>query len=143
MLAKSQIVAQEAPDADFNWIPASTYELLNNPEEIDSISITYKDSQLLEETKQQVRSIVALTHGLDSQDQSILNFSDYAKQQKTINTFFLGMQIFLGIIGVLNLLVAGVGIANATANHHVITASENHLFWYCIKVFTSESALIA
>jgi putative ABC transport system permease protein len=112
MQAKPQIIAQEAPDADYNWIPSSTYELLNNPEEIDSISITYKDPLLLEETKQQIRSIIALNHGLNAQDQSIVNFSDLAKQQKTINTFFLGMQIFLGIIGILNLLVAAVGITN-------------------------------
>ena len=112
MQKKPQLISSEVPDEYMNWIPVTTYELLANPNVINSISITYKDLQQLKQTKQQIQKIIALNHNVDPDDYSIINFTDLAKIQKTVNTFFLGMQIFLGIIGFLTLLVAGVGIAN-------------------------------
>jgi putative ABC transport system permease protein len=112
MQKKPEFMSSEAPDEYLNWIPVSTYQLLANPRYIDRISITYKNLNLLTGTKQQIQQIIALHHNADPDDSSIVNFTDLAKIQNTINTFFYGMQIFLGIIGSLTLLIAGVGIAN-------------------------------
>ncbi len=112
MKKKTQIAATQAPDERSNWIPATTYELLENPLFINSISIAYKNKKMLKQTKQNIQKIVALSHGVDPDDSSIVSFSDLEAQQEKINNFFMGMQIFLGIVGVLTLLVAGVGIAN-------------------------------
>ena len=100
------------PDAYYNFIPSSTYELLNNPQKIDTIAATYEDLKLLPQTQNTIQKIIALNHGFDPNDISILNFSEIAKEQERVNRFFIGMQIFLGIIGGLTLLIAGVGIAN-------------------------------
>ena len=100
------------PDAYLNFIPSSTYELLNNPQKIDTIAVTYEDLKLLPQTQNIIQKIIALNHGFDPNDISILSFSDIAKNQEKTNKFFVGMQIFLGIIGGLTLLIAGVGIAN-------------------------------
>ena len=51
MQKKPQMEAAEAPDDYLNWIPAATYELLNNPKAIDAIEVVYKDLKLLPETK--------------------------------------------------------------------------------------------
>jgi putative ABC transport system permease protein len=112
MQAKPQIVSSQGSDENYNWVPASTYELFANPTGIDSISVTYKDEKLIEDTKSMILKTIALNHKTNPEDTSIINFDDVAKMQKTINTFFLGMQIFLGIVGLLTLMVAGVGIAN-------------------------------
>ncbi|MBN1684430.1 MAG: ABC transporter permease [Gammaproteobacteria bacterium] len=112
MQEKSQLTGTDQPDFFTNWIPISTYETVANPQSIDSISITYKNSEKLDILKKQIQQIVALNHHVDPNDENIINFSDIAKQQKTITDFFLGLQIFLGIVGALTLLVAGVGIAN-------------------------------
>lgn len=112
MQHKPQIVSHESPDEFSNWIPISTYELYTNPKIIDSIDIVYKESSLLPKLKQQVQETIAANHGADRSDTNIVDFTDYAKQQEQINNFFLGMQIFLGIVGALTLLVAGVGISN-------------------------------
>lgn len=112
MQKKPQMEAVEMPDDRLNWIPASTYELLNNPQKVDAIEIAYKDLKLLSQTKITIQKVVALNHGADPSDPSIVNFSDLAKKQEDTNNFFVGMQIFLGIIGALTLLIAGVGIAN-------------------------------
>lgn len=112
MQPKAQMMSAEAPDEDLNWIPVTTYELYSNPQEVDTISIVYKDVNILDKTRKQIQKIVAWNHGADPNDEGVVNFSDLAQSQLEVNKFFLGMQIFLGIIGGLTLLIAGVGIAN-------------------------------
>lgn len=112
MQQRPQLIISEAPEDFFDWIPVSVYDLLANPTSIGSISITYKDLNLLPQTKQAIQKAIALNHSADPNDADIIDFSDLAKAQKTVNTFFTGMQMFLGIIGMLTLLVAGVGVAN-------------------------------
>ena len=112
MQKKPQMHATEIPDDWLNWIPASTYELLNNPQKVDSIEISYKDIKMLAQTKNTIQKVIALNHGANPNDANIVNFSDLEKDQEKTNKFFIGMQIFLGIIGGLTLLIAGIGIAN-------------------------------
>lgn len=112
MQKKSQITGIGMPDSWLNWIPSSTYELLNNPQKIDLIAVAYKDVKNLLQTKANIQKVIALNHGADPGDASIVNFSDIAEEQKKTNDFFVNMQIFLGIVGGLTLLLAGVGIAN-------------------------------
>jgi len=112
MQSKPQMAAHQAADRFDNWIPASTYETFANPSSINSFSMTYKNKTLLDKTKQAIRNIIAMHYRLDPNDKNILTFSDLAERQEKINSFFLGMQVFLGIVGALTLLVAGVGIAN-------------------------------
>jgi putative ABC transport system permease protein len=112
MQHKSQIIAHQAPDAFSNWIPFSTYELYNNPPYMDSIDLTYKNPNLLPELESHIWQIIALNHGADPSDDNLAHFFEFAKRQQKITDFFLGMQVFLGIIGFLTLIVAGVGITN-------------------------------
>jgi putative ABC transport system permease protein len=112
MRKKSQLIATQMPDEYLNWVPVSTYSLYYNPQTIDSISITYKDVKRLKVLEKQIRKVVALNHGADPSDEDIVDFGDLAKRQQSVNTFFFGMEIFLGIVGALTLFIAGVGIAN-------------------------------
>lgn len=112
MQKKSEMVASVSPDASFNWIPASTYELLANPTTVNAIMLEYKDVNKVKETKEQIQEVIAVNHNDDPHDSSVVNFSDLSENQQDVNNFFIGMQIFLGIIGSLTLLIAGVGIAN-------------------------------
>ncbi len=112
MQHKSEMVGRRAADAFSNWIPVTTYELYTNPQIIDSIDLTYKDSSRLDALEQHIIQTIALNHNVDTSDTNLVHFSEFAKREQTINEFFLGMQLFLGIIGVLTLLVAGVGVAN-------------------------------
>lgn len=112
MQKKPQMHFAERPDDELNWIPASTYELLNNPQQIDVIEVSYRDLKLLPQTKTTIQKVIALNHGTDPDDPGIVKFFSLEKEQKETNKFFIGMQIFLGIVGSLTLLIAGVGIAN-------------------------------
>lgn len=112
MQSKSQIVAESAPDSANNWIPVTTLEMFLNAQILNSIDISYRDPKMLGQLEQQIRQVVALNHGFDPNDKDLLNFRDYSKRAEKINSFFFGMQIFLGIVGALTLMVAGVGISN-------------------------------
>jgi len=112
MAPKTQMVGAEGSDEYSNWIPYTTYELMYNPQSIDNFSIMCEDAIQIDLTKRQIQQVIALNHHANPNDDSILVFTDVQQQQKNINDFFFGMQVFLGIIGALTLMVAGVGIAN-------------------------------
>ncbi|MCK4869530.1 MAG: ABC transporter permease [Gammaproteobacteria bacterium] len=113
MKHKTQISGRRAAsDAYVNWIPVSTYKAIANPQRIDSIDITYANSEQLEQLQGHIQQTVALNHGADPADENVVHIREFAKRQAKITGFFFGMQIFLGIVGALTLLVAGVGIAN-------------------------------
>ncbi|MCK4609208.1 MAG: ABC transporter permease [Gammaproteobacteria bacterium] len=112
MQHKPQIIAHQAPDSYNNWIPSSTHELYANPQIINTIDLSYRDVRSLPKLKEHISQIVALNHGVDFTDTNLVHFSEFAKREQQIGGFFLGLQVFLGIVGVLTLLVAGVGIAN-------------------------------
>lgn len=111
-LKKAKLAAIGEPVDYLNWIPATTYEALAGPYAIDSISLTYKDGTDFSSLTQQIRQAVALHHDFDPTDISVIDFIDIVKAQQTVTNLFVGMQIFLGLIGALTLLIAGVGIAN-------------------------------
>jgi putative ABC transport system permease protein len=112
MQKKPQIVAREAPDEFDNWIPLSTFTAMQNPTSINSISIRYGDLNFLSKLKLELQQTIAFNRGFNPADKDIVNFQDFSEQQTTVNNFFIGMQIFLGIIGLLTLIIAGIGIAN-------------------------------
>jgi putative ABC transport system permease protein len=112
MKPKSQIIAEKSPDSANNWIPVTTFELFINAQIINSIDISYRDPKLLDQLESQIQQAVALNHGFDPNDNHLLHFREYSKRGQKINDFFSGMRIFLGVVGALTLMVAGVGISN-------------------------------
>jgi len=112
MKPKTQIIASQEADAFLNWIPTSTYKLMVNPSIIDRISISYKPGTNVNVFENKILKIVAIHHQANPKDDGIIRFDDLAQRQATVNSFFSSMQIFLGIVGALTLLVAGIGIAN-------------------------------
>jgi len=112
MEPKTQMFGSEGADEYSNWIPYTTYELMYNPQELNSISIMCEDTNQIDLTKRQIQQVIALNHNANPNDDGILTFTDVQQQQQKINDFFFGMQVFLGIVGALTLMVAGVGIAN-------------------------------
>lgn len=112
MAPKTQMFGAEGPDEYSNWIPYTTYELMYNPQSIDNISIMCEDISQIDLTKRQIQQVIALNHHANPNDDGILTFTDVQQQQQKINDFFFGLQVFLGIVGSLTLIVAGVGIAN-------------------------------
>jgi putative ABC transport system permease protein len=109
---KAQLGGRRQNDAVRAFIPYSTYKLLMNPQKIDSFIIELKKDQDETWIENKIQTIVALMHHADPTDTKIVTVRNFSKRQAQVNDFFFGMQIFLGIVGALTLMVAGVGIAN-------------------------------
>lgn len=112
MKEKTEMMSKEGGDAFANWIPSTTYELIANPLYLDGIVLTYQDAKQLSAIKLQIQHSLALNHHVDPSDAGIVDFDDLAVSQEKINAFFIGMQLFLGIIGSFTLIIAAIGIAN-------------------------------
>ena len=143
MQHKPRIVARRTADAFNNWMPVTTARLLISLNTIDELAITYKNHDLLPQLEQHIQQAVALNHGADPNDSNVVHFSEFAKRQQKVDAFLLGLQIFLGIVGSLTLLVAGVGIANvmyASVNRSIheigirmaLGAKTYHILWHYI-----------
>lgn len=122
MTDKPEMVSQQLSDANYSWIPESTYRLLVNSHTVDSIAISYQQTSELPTMKKQITTLLALANGANPNDSSIVSFDDVAAQQHTTSRFLLALEIFLGIVGGLTLVVAGTGIANvmfASVNQNI------------------------
>lgn len=113
MQKKLQFISYGMPDSYAAWIPASTFiGLVQAQNRIDRFIISPDHPEQLGPVKQAIIKIIAFNHHLNPADKNIVSFIDtYELQQKSAQ-IFTGMEIFLGIVGGLTLLVAGVGIAN-------------------------------
>jgi len=152
MKKKTQLGGKRYSSAYQAWIPYSTYELSENPYFMDTITISYKNPKFLDNMKNEIRKVVALNHHVDPTDEDIVRFHDFVKRQATVNDFFLGMQIFLGLIGLLTLIVAGVGVANvmyasvSKATHEIgirmaVGARTHQILWRYIAEALTATAI--
>lgn len=99
-------------DANIIWIPQSTYKGLTDAQNYSAIFLFPNNPDQSDEIDTIIRRVIALKGGYNPEDQAFVMITDSAKTQRTMQQIFLGMQIFLGIIGGVTLLVAGVGISN-------------------------------
>lgn len=100
------------PDDYSAWIPSATYIALNEPTSINRLVLTPKTSAVANNLESDTTKLVANNHGFDPNDPNIMQYHNFQDMQTTTAAVFSGMEIFLGIIGTLTLIVAGVGIAN-------------------------------
>jgi putative ABC transport system permease protein len=112
MIDKMQMSMYNGPDADKVVIPLSTFRLMHGPKRINRMIYAPKDPTRHKIVEEKVRAALAGKYRFDPNDDRALFFWDVIEQAKGMNMVFIGMEVFLGIIGGLTLIVAGVGIAN-------------------------------
>jgi putative ABC transport system permease protein len=112
MIDKMQMSMYNGPDADKVVIPLSTYRLMRGPKRVNRMIYAPKDPARHKIVEEKVRLALAGKYRFDPNDDRALFFWDVIEQAKGMNMVFIGMEVFLGIIGGLTLIVAGVGIAN-------------------------------
>jgi putative ABC transport system permease protein len=59
-----------------------------------------------------IREVLGRAHHFDANDKEALMTWDVGEMLAMISTVFLGFRVFLGLVGVLTLAVAGIGVAN-------------------------------
>jgi putative ABC transport system permease protein len=112
MKKKMQNSMYNGPDVDKAAIPFSTYATIFGEKYLDRMIYKPKDPASASVVKDGLYRVLARKYNFDPADRQVLSLWDTIENQKTFMKIFAGIQVFLGIVGGLTLLVAGVGVAN-------------------------------
>jgi putative ABC transport system permease protein len=112
MQDKIQNSMYNGPDVDKAAIPYSTYQAIYGDKYIHRFIYMPEDITLAASVKEDVYKTLAAKHKFDPKDTQALSTWDTIEDEEIFSKIFLGIQIFMGIIGGLTLIVAGVGVTN-------------------------------
>jgi len=112
MIEKLQMGMYNGPDWDKATIPATTFKAIWGYKYVQNIVYQPRDASQIEEVKKKVSQVMGGKYKFDPEDKEALWLWDVIEGQKVFNKVLVGFQIFLGIIGGMTLLIAGVGVAN-------------------------------
>ncbi len=112
MRKKIQNNMYNGPDEEKAAIPFSTYKAIFGAKYLDRLIYRPRDISRAEALKKEVYGTLAAKHKFDPEDTQALRLWDTVEDAKLFQKIFAGIQIFLGVIGSLTLMVAGVGVAN-------------------------------
>jgi putative ABC transport system permease protein len=112
MIDKQQNGMYGGPDVDKASIPLSAFESVFGKEPYDNILYTIKAGHESKDVEKDVREVFARRQRFDPQDEAAIHVWDTIENRRQSDMIFKGMQVFLGIVGAMTLLVAGVGLAN-------------------------------
>jgi putative ABC transport system permease protein len=112
MQDKIQNSMYNGPDVDKAAIPYSTYQAIYGDEYIYRFIYMPEDIARAANVKDDVYKALAAKHKFDPKDTQALRTWDTIEDEELFEKIFLGIQIFMGIIGGLTLIVAGVGVTN-------------------------------
>jgi putative ABC transport system permease protein len=109
---KVQQSSYSGRDKDKVTIPAATFRALTGREYLNNFVFTAADVSRTEQVTKEVLATIAGKHRFDPADEEALASWDTAQGARFLDTFMLAFKLFLGIIGVLTLVVGGIGVSN-------------------------------
>jgi len=112
MQKKTQPSSYSARDQDRIYIPSTTFSSAYGVVRLSNIIYQVNDPIRSEEISDEVRQVLGRRYKFDPTDKDAVWIWDTAMFDKFIFYFFLGLNIFMGLIGSFTLGVAGVGVAN-------------------------------
>lgn len=112
MQKKMQMGMSNGPDDERAIIPFTTFESIYPRRSLRMIIIKPNKLTDSEFIKSELFRILGKKHRFDPNDDNALHFWDFVANLKEMDKVFTGIEIFLGVVGALTLLVAGIGIAN-------------------------------
>jgi putative ABC transport system permease protein len=112
MATKAQMSMNNGPDADRAIIPASTFRAIYGPRQVSHLLVRPRDVSEAEVVRRRLYEVLGARHGFDPDDTRALRMWDFVEEERINRAIGLGIQIFLGVVGALTLIVAGVGVAN-------------------------------
>lgn len=112
MQKKTQSSSYNSHDQDRIFIPASTHSSIYGSIYLNNIIYQVEDPRMGDEVSEQVRQVLAKRYKFDPADKDAVWIWDTTMFDKFIFYFFLGFNIFMGLIGSFTLGVAGIGVAN-------------------------------
>jgi putative ABC transport system permease protein len=90
---------------------------------VNSLVVRPSDPDRQEELKKEIFRVLAKKYRFDPADDRTLFIWDFIEAEKISNKIGFGVAIFLGSVGLLTLLIAGVGVANVM---YVVVKERTH-----------------
>ncbi|MEX2640250.1 MAG: ABC transporter permease [Balneolales bacterium] len=112
MVPKTQNSSYNQRDEDRAFIPATTFSTMFGTDRINYIIYTPASPVISKQVQADVNDVLSRRHRYDPDDEDAVNFWDTNDFWSFMYYFFLGFNLFLGIIGSFTLAVGGIGVAN-------------------------------
>lgn len=112
MKKKEQDSSYNGRDSDQASIPLTTYAAMYGDKYVDDFVYQVADASQVKRVRRDVLAALARRCGFDPTDKEAILVWDTTEQTRFLDTFFLGFRLFLGIMGALTLVVAGIGVSN-------------------------------
>jgi putative ABC transport system permease protein len=112
MVDKMQMNSYSGRDTRNICIPATTFYAIFGDPYLDNIVYQPYDASEMKSIEKQIFEAMGARYRFDPEDDRALWVWDVAESSREFNKILVGLKIFLGIIGGLTLLIAGVGVAN-------------------------------
>jgi len=111
-IKKNQMNMYSGPDEDKASIPLTTFSEVFGRRSLETLIYAPYTLDNMKAVEKRVFEVMGSKYKFDPADERALSVWNVVEGQKEMNNMLLGIQIFLGIIGGLTLLIAGVGVAN-------------------------------
>ena len=112
MEQKTQNSSYNSRDSDRMFIPATTHRALFGDRYLSNIIYRPADPEESAAVEAQFYEIMGRLHRFDPTDEDALGVWDTNEADRFLKYFFIGFNVFMGIIGLFTLTVGGIGVAN-------------------------------
>ena len=94
-------------------VPLSTaLQLWSDGKSLDLIFTSPKENAKSSQVVSEVRNVLAERHRFDPEDEEALFILEFAFFEKMLDVLSLGLNILLGLIGIITLFIGGIGVMN-------------------------------
>jgi len=109
---KDQDSSYSGPDSGKMFIPSTTYRALTGEKYVSNFVFRAESATDTKELIKRVSAAMGKRLRFDAKDKEALSMWDTTEQFQFFDVFMLAFNSFLGIIGVLTLIVGGIGVSN-------------------------------
>ena len=99
-------------DGDLAIIPYSTCRTIFHRDWVGAVMFSPRTPGEAEAAFKGIRALLAAKYRFDPTDEAALGHFNAIEMAGTLNNVFRGIQLFLGLVGALTLIIAGIGVAN-------------------------------
>jgi len=112
MPKKMQTSMNNGPDDWRAIIPFTTFESIYGDRYLDELLVKPARPEDCEFVTKEIKRILGRKYRFDPTDERAIHIWDMVEQERIQRKIFIGLNIFLGVIGAMTLIIAGVGVAN-------------------------------
>ena len=112
MAKKRQTSSNNGPDAERAIIPSSVFRTQYGARTVNQLLLRPSSEEAAPLVKRRAYEVLGSRYKFDSKDERALDVWDMFEDARKTQLITGGIQVFLGVVGALTLLVAGVGVAN-------------------------------